>query len=256
MSDNYALVGHPLGHSFSARWFNDKFEREGLDARYVNLDLEDIGELPHAIEEIGNLRGVNVTIPYKRSVIGLLSRVSAEAEAIGAVNCVRVEEDGSLSGFNTDWIGFRESLKHLLPPGFNSGALILGTGGASAAVAYALESLGIEYVRVSRTSVLGILTYEELTEEILREHLLIINTTSLGTYPSVETCPALPYQFLGESHICHDLVYNPAFTEFMRRSAQRGAKVKNGLEMLRLQAEAAWQIWNTGGEFCRMVNFS
>lgn len=239
----YGLIGNPLGHSFSADFFNKKFEREGIDEHYSLFPLENIGELTPLLASNPGLKGLNVTIPYKRQVIPFLSEISDAAREIGAVNVIKIDSDGKLSGHNTDSIGFRNSIAPLLEPHMKK-ALVLGTGGASLAVEYVLRSLGLEVTKVSRTDSEGVITYSDLTPGIMESHHVIVNTTPLGTWPNTEASPDIPYHLLTPGHLCHDLVYNPETTEFMRRSAEYGAKVKNGLEMLIGQALAAWEIWN------------
>lgn len=238
---HYGLIGHPLGHSFSARFFADKFAAEGIDACYDNYDLNSIDEVRDLWPR---LAGFNVTIPYKQDIIPYLSSMSEEAQAIGAVNVVRVSGD-QLHGYNTDVIGFRESLRPLLQP-WHTHALVLGTGGASKAVCHALNQLGIAWTYVSRTPRPGYLTYEQLRQEPqhIAESLLIVNCSPLGTYPHIEGCPDIPYDRLTPRHLCYDLVYNPERTRYMELASAQGASVKNGLEMLHLQALAAWDIWN------------
>lgn len=241
----FGLIGKKLSHSFSADFFNEKFSREGIKAKYELFPLPEISDLKILLQEKPDLRGLNVTIPYKEDVLPYLDYISKEAKEIGAVNVIRIDKRANknfLSGFNTDAIGFRESLKSFIGGDINS-ALILGTGGASKAVKYSLDQLGINSLLVSREEGKGNLTYTGITPEIMKENLLIINTTPLGTFPDVESCPDIPYHLLTSVHFCYDLVYNPSVTEFMKRSLQFGAKVKNGLEMLCLQALAAWDIW-------------
>jgi len=244
----YGLIGYPLGHSYSEKYFNSKFEKDGIDSIYTLYPIESIDRLPSLIRTTDGLRGLNVTIPYKEEVIKYLNVLSEDAREIGAVNVIKIVEgvgDGekTLTGYNTDYIGFSESLKPLLDEDVRH-ALILGTGGASKAVAYALGQLGIEYKFVSRTPGKGRLGYGDLNENVIRESRLIVNTTPVGMYPKVDNAPDIPYSFLGKNHICYDLVYNPESTLFMKLAAERGATVKNGLEMLKLQADAAWKIWN------------
>lgn len=244
----FGLIGYPLGHSFSQSFFNSKFEAENINARYVNFEIPNIEELPGVVAGHPNLRGFNVTIPYKERIIEYLDAIDPEAKAIGAVNVVKIyrQPDGSLSfkGYNSDAIGFGDSIKPMLEPGVHDRALILGSGGAAKAVAHALDKLGVAAVIVSRTKRPGVLTYEELTPEIISSHRVIINTTPLGMYPNVDECPDIPYGSLTDKHICYDLLYNPDTTLFMKKSAQAGATVKNGLEMLLLQAFVSWNIWN------------
>lgn len=239
----YGLVGFPLGHSFSRSYFTDKFAREGIDARYINFELPDINMLEKVVADTAGLRGFNVTIPYKQAVIPMLHHLDAEAAEIGAVNVVRVESDGSLSGYNSDVYGFVESIRPLLAGGNHTKALVLGTGGASRAVCYGLRSLGIRPTRVSRKPGPDNITYADLSPEVMSGHTVVVNTTPLGMYPAVDTAPAIPYDLLTSHHVCFDLVYNPETTRFMQLSAARGATVSNGLLMLRLQALRAWDIW-------------
>jgi shikimate dehydrogenase len=235
----YGLIGFPLTHSFSPDYFREKFAREGINASYEAFTLEKIGALPGLLEAYPQLCGLNVTTPHKQSVMPYLHSISEDAQAIGAVNCISIHDD-KLSGFNTDWIGFRDSLLPLLVPR-HWPALILGNGGASQAVQYALEQLGIAYSIVSRKGGADVLNYAEVTAEVIETHPLIINTTTLGTLG--EGLPQLPYDALNEGHLLYDLVYNPALTPFLEKGLAKGASVKNGLEMLQLQAEAAWHIW-------------
>ena len=244
----YGLVGHPLGHSFSAGYFAEKFAREGIDATYTNFDFSDIAQLTALIAEQPNLRGVNVTIPHKQAVIPLLDALSEEAREIGAVNVVRItrDADGTVctKGFNSDVIGFTESLRPLLQP-HHRRALVLGSGGASRAIVYGLLKLGISPTYVSRTKAEGRLTYEELTPEVLAAHHVIVNCSPVGMFPHVDEAPNLPYHLLTPQHLCYDLVYNPLETAFMKKASAQGAIVKNGLEMLHLQADASWKFWQS-----------
>lgn len=240
----YGLIGKPLGHSFSASFFNDKFEKENIPEHYSLFPLDNIGQLQQLLNDHPDLKGLNVTIPYKKEVIPFLSELSEAASEIGAVNVIKFGSDGKLSGHNTDAIGFRNSIEPLLEPHMKK-ALVLGTGGASLAVAYVLRSLGLQVTFVSRKSSPGMLTYSELTPEVIAENHVIVNTTPLGTWPDTDACPDIPYNLLTPAHLCHDLVYNPEITKFMRLANEYGAKVKNGLEMLKGQAVAAWEIWNS-----------
>ena len=244
---NFGLIGFPLGHSFSKRYFTDKFKSQNIEAHYELYPLAEISLLSELLDKVENLCGLNVTIPYKQDVFSFLNDIDESAKEIGAVNTIKISNIGgvkNLKGFNTDYIGFTETLLPLLRPDIKKG-LVLGTGGASKAVVYALKSLGITPTLVSRISGKGILSYSELTPEIMEDNLLIVNTTPLGMYPNVETAPEIPYSLLGPNHICYDLVYNPELTTFMRKSMEQGATVKNGLDMLYGQAEAAWEIWNS-----------
>lgn len=241
----FGLVGHPLGHSFSQAFFTTKFKNEDIDAQYLNFDVDRLDEINGILESNSTLAGFNVTIPYKLEVMKMLDAVSSEAAAIGAVNVVKVSREGgktTLAGFNTDVIGFRDSLKPYLRADIKK-ALVLGTGGASRAVTYALDSLGIKWESVSRSKDKGEFTYRDLDEAAVASHKLIVNTTPLGTWPDVVSYPPIPYDGISAEHVCFDLVYNPPMTEFLRRSAERGAVAVNGLGMLHGQAEAAWKIW-------------
>ena len=240
----YGLIGYPLGHSFSQRYFTEKFEREGIsDCTYSNFSLGQIGELPAVLGDAA-LCGLNVTIPYKEQVISFLDALSPVVEEIGACNCIRVA-DGMLTGHNTDVVGFEQSLVPQLGAHHRQ-SLVLGTGGASKAVEYVLRKLGIAYRLVSRRprSDTGDLGYEDVDAGLLGLSTLVINTTPVGMYPHTDECPPLPYEALTPGHYLYDLIYNPERTLFLRNGEQRGAIVKNGQEMLVLQAEESWRIWN------------
>lgn len=243
----YGLIGKKLGHSFSANFFNKKFKDEGICEEYKLFPIDSISCLPDILKNYDGLKGLNVTIPYKEEVIPFLNEMSPEAREIGAVNTILISRMGQyifLKGFNTDALGFKNSILPLIRPEMKH-SLVLGTGGASKAVDYVLGSLGINVTKVSRTGHAdNIITYNDITEEIIANNLLIINTTPLGMYPETETCPPLPYNYLTKRHLCYDLVYNPEMTLFLQKSKEMGAEVKNGLEMLKLQALAAWEIWN------------
>ncbi|MDU0369453.1 shikimate dehydrogenase [Hymenobacter endophyticus] len=243
----FGLLGRSLKHSFSQTYFTQKFHNLGLDDhRYELFELATINELPALLAAHPELRGLNVTIPYKEQVWPFLNEVAPSAARVGAVNVIEFQEGGRLVGHNTDYIGFRESLRGFLPKGglADFRALVLGSGGASKAVEVALKDLGIGYWVVSRNAMGAGLTYQELTPRLLQEHQLIINTTPLGTFPEVHECPPIPYGALSSQHYLYDLIYNPRETEFMQRGQAAGAQTKNGFEMLCLQAEAAWEIWN------------
>ena len=243
--DKYGLIGYPLGHSFSRDFFNEKFRNEGIDAEYVNFEIPDISRFPEILTENPDLRGLNVTIPYKEKIISYMDTLSEEARQIGAVNVVRVSERKGqtyLKGFNSDVIGFTRSIEPLLEPKHKK-ALILGTGGASKAIRYGLEQLGLEYRLVSRTPREGVWSYNQLTPETMQEYTVIVNCTPVGMYPHPDACPPLPYEAIGHDHLLYDLLYNPNETLFMKKGRMHGATVKNGLEMLLLQAFAAWEIW-------------
>ena len=240
----FGLIGYPLGHSFSKKYFTDKFEREGITGNAYELyPIEEIGELEELLLSTPDLEGLNVTIPYKEQVIGFLDSMSPVVEEIGACNCIHIQ-DGRLMGHNTDVIGFSKSLLPKLKPHHNK-ALLLGTGGSSKAVAYVLKELGIAFLQVSRTPTEGMIGYEEIDQSMLETHTLLINTTPVGMYPNIEKAPAIPYAFIGPDHYLFDLVYNPERTRFLQEGALRGATVENGSEMLVIQAEASWEIWNS-----------
>ena len=244
----YGLIGRPLGHSFSREFFTRKFERENINAEYLNFELPDIGDLMEMIAEYPRLKGFNVTIPYKQAVIPYLDSLNETAEGVGAVNVVKIIRDDAgeileMNGYNSDVIGFRESIRPLLKS-CHDNALVLGTGGASKAVVYALKQMGLNVTLVSRTHSDEAISYGELTPEIMAAHKVVVNTTPLGMYPEVDACPDIPYDLITEEHVCFDLVYNPGETLFMKLAATHGATVKNGLEMLHLQALEAWRIWN------------
>ncbi|TAH18279.1 MAG: shikimate dehydrogenase [Cytophagales bacterium] len=246
----FGLIGKKLTHSFSKRYFTEKFEKENIpDTTYQLFELPTIEEFPLLIKSQPTLRGLNVTIPYKLEVLPFLNEIDAAAQRIGAVNVIKVNEQGYLKGYNSDYYGFKESLVNFLSNGSskpnlsNVKALILGTGGASKAVKVALEDLEINYSFVSRTPKNN-LAYSELNRDILSAYQLIINTSPLGMYPQVNDCPEIPYHFLNNQHYLYDLVYNPETTLFMQKGLAQGASVINGLAMLYLQAEKSWQIWN------------
>lgn len=242
----FGLIGRPLVHSASARYFAEKFRREHLEGcSYALYELQDIEELPRLLAAMPELCGLNVTIPYKREVIPLLDRVSPEAGAIGAVNCIRRLDDGTLEGYNTDIVGLRASLDRLLGGVQPERALILGTGGASQAVQYALAEREIPFELVSRDPAKGNYTYDNLPFETVASSRLIVNASPVGTYPAVDTAPRIPYAALGPEHYLFDLVYNPPLTRFLDCGRQRGAHILNGETMFREQAEASWRIWNS-----------
>lgn len=245
--ERYGLIGYPLGHSFSARYFNERFEREKREAEYVNYEIPSIEDFREVMKD-ESIRGLNVTIPYKEKIIPYLDGLDEAAAEIGAVNVIRIlrHDDGrkELKGYNSDVIGFMNSIAPLLKP-HHTHALILGTGGASKAVHHGLLQLGISVLNVSRTPKnSGTISYADVNREILEQYKIIVNTTPLGMFPKTEEAPDLPYSLTDKDFLLYDLVYNPEITTFMRKGAERGAVVKNGLEMLHLQAEAAWNIWN------------
>ena len=241
----YGLIGFPLSHSFSKKYFSDKFEKESIQGHtYELFPLENIDQLSALLLAHPDLKGLNVTIPYKEQVLPYLDFLSPVVEDIKACNCIRIK-DGKLTGYNTDVLGFEKTLERKLMPQHKK-ALVLGTGGAAKAVHYVLRKKGIDFLEVSRSNRNGAITYEELDQQIMDAYTLIINTTPLGMYPHVEEAPAIPYSFLGEQHYLYDLVYNPAKTKFLLEGEQRGAAIENGADMLVIQAEASWDIWSQG----------
>jgi len=247
----FGLIGFPLAHSFSKKYYDAKIERQQISGVGYDLyPIPDITDFPRLVEKDTQLMGINVTIPYKIAVMDYLDQLSPEAKAIAAVNCIRIDRKDSdkplLTGYNTDVYGFTESLKPLLQSHHHA-ALILGNGGAAKAVSFALGRLGIPHTIVSRSARKGQLTYAQLDAAVIGIHPLIINSTPLGTYPDVMNCPDIPYGLLDDRHLLYDLVYNPPETEFLKRGKARGAVAKNGLEMLELQAERNWEVWNAGG---------
>ncbi len=244
--DKYGLIGYPLGHSFSISYFNEKFANEGIDAKYINFDIPDIKDLTEILDSNPELKGLNVTIPYKQQVLGYLDYISPEARSIGAVNVIRVVHKGKkvfLRGYNSDVIGFTKSIEPLLEPSHKK-ALILGTGGASKAINYGLKSLGIETLFVSRYERPNTIQYQSITPEMVHEYQVIVNCTPVGMYPHADECPELPYDAMDSHNLLYDLIYNPDETLFMKKGIEHGATVKNGLEMLLLQAFASWEFWN------------
>lgn len=242
----FGLIGYPLTHSFSKKYFTEKFQKEGLSqVSYELFPVADIGLLDQLLLDSPNLRGLNVTIPYKVAVLDFVDELDPAAAYIGAVNTLSISyEQGKrkLKGYNTDAFGFRQSLEPLLEPNHKR-ALIFGDGGAAKAVKYVLEQLNISYTSVLRNPKNGAIGYADLNEQLLSDASILINTTPLGTYPNVDSCPDIPYQFIGPGHLAYDLVYNPEETKFLSLAKARGAETKGGLEMLHLQAERAWNIW-------------
>jgi shikimate dehydrogenase len=241
--DKYGIIGYPLGHSFSRGFFTEKFAREQIEAQYMNFEIPNVEMLRDVLNENPELRGLNVTLPYKTAVIPLLDELSDDARNIGAVNVIRVR-NGYLKGFNSDIIGFMGSIRPLLQP-HHKKALILGTGGASRAIRVGLTQLGLQWKHVSRSAREDMFTYSELSPEILHEYEVVVNCSPVGMYPHVDESPAIPYESLTDRNLLFDCVYNPESTQFMQRGAQQGATVKNGLEMLHLQAIASWEFWNS-----------
>lgn len=240
----YGLIGKPLGHSVSARWFGEKFARERIEeCRYDLFELASIGDLPRLLSDTPGLCGFNVTTPYKKAIIPFLDTLTPEAERIGAVNCVRIE-GRKLTGFNTDVSGLRTALAALLGSDCPEEALVLGTGGASEAVQYVLAELGIPFSLVSRDAKKGNYTYDDLPCHAVASDRLIVNATPIGMFPHADTFPCIPYGFITPSHYLLDLVYNPPLTQFLDYGRQRGAKIQNGWRMFTAQAEVSWRIWN------------
>lgn len=244
--DKYGLIGYPLVHSFSISYFNEKFKNEGIDAVYENYEIPTIEQFPEIIDTNPQLRGLNVTIPYKEKVIGYLDAISPEANEIGAVNVIKITHKGKkviLKGYNSDVIGFTRSIEPLLDS-FHKQALILGTGGASKAIEFGLKSLGLKTMKVSRSVKPGTIRYEDITPEMMKDWNVIINCTPCGMYPHSDECPQLPYEAMDSHTLLYDLIYNPDETLFMKNGKANGAIVKNGLEMLLLQAFASWEFWH------------
>ena len=247
MKHEFGLIGYPLSHSFSRKFFTNKFESEEINAEYLNFELEDISRLPHIIVSHPDLLGINVTIPYKEEVMKFLDFIDEEAARIQAVNTIKILRSGhkiTLHGYNTDIHGFQESIKPLIQQHHRK-ALVLGTGGASKAVVQALTNLKIGSILVSRNPEdKGEISYSELDEDVMASYKIIDNTTPIGTFPKVDACPSIPFELITPSHLMFDLIYNPEMTEFLKQGQLRGASIKNGLEMLHLQALASWGIWN------------
>ena len=244
----YGLLGYPLTHSFSKRFFTEKFEKESIGSSYENFEIDTIGKFPDVVKNNPEIVGFNVTIPYKEQVIRFLDELSDPAREIGAVNTIRVKRNGGniyLKGFNTDTYGFENSLSPLLKD-YHKKALILGTGGASKALKYVLDKLGINYISASIEELKEKeIRYEDIDKEMMKERLLIINATPLGTYPKVDTFPNIPYEYITKKHLLFDLVYNPEVTQFMAKGLAQGATVKNGYDMLLGQAQKSYEIWNS-----------
>lgn len=238
----FGLIGKNIDYSFSKSYFTNKFEKENLEHTYENFDLENINQV-HSLLKSEGIKGLNVTIPYKKAIIPYLDEIDSVAQKIGAVNTIKFLDNGKTKGFNTDYIGFSNSLQQFLPLQHNS-ALILGTGGASDAVAFALKLMDFKIAFVSRNISPPNFLYNELDKEIIKDHPLIINTTPLGTFPNISESPNIPYEYLTKNHLLYDLIYNPSETSFLLKGKKRGAKTFNGLEMLINQAEEAWKIWS------------
>ena len=246
--DKYGLIGYPLHHSFSRSYFNEKFRAENIHAEYVNFEIPTIKDFPDIIKDNPNLKGLNVTTPYKEQVIPYLDELGDNAEAIGAVNVIKFIRSKSggkvkLIGYNSDVIGFQHSLEPLLEEQHHS-ALILGYGGASKAIKRGLDNLGLASQFVSIEKGDDIIPYENITPGMMEQYTVIVNCTPVGMYPNINECPNIPYELLTTKHLLYDLTYNPDETLFMKKGKERGAKVKNGLEMLLLQAFASWEFWH------------
>jgi len=245
----FGLIGYPLSHSFSKKYFNDKFRNENIDnCQYLNFPIDTIEKLPSLISGNKDLNGLNVTIPYKEKVIKYLYKIDDTAKEIGAVNTIkidRISDKYALAGFNTDAYGFQNSiLPHLKD--IHKKAIILGTGGASKAIAYVFDKLHIEYIFVSRNPRMSNhISYDMLDKKLMDEHKIIVNTSPVGTYPDIGKCPDIPYEYITDNHLLYDLIYNPEISKFLENGSLNGAKIINGLLMLHLQAEKAWEIWNS-----------
>ena len=242
----YGLIGKTLHHSFSRRYFSEKFRSENLiDSQYRNFEIKNLDEEIPLLKKDPQLKGLNVTIPYKTEIIPFLDEISAECVEINACNCIKIEKEKWI-GFNTDVIGFEKSFTPFLKP-FQTKALILGTGGASNAVAFVLRKINIQFLKVSRKqggSDSSVISYQDISQEMMQEFQIVINTTPLGTFPEVDECPDLPYEFVTDRHYFFDLIYNPPKTLFLSRAEKRGAFIENGDKMLMIQAEESWRIWN------------
>ncbi len=244
MKKTFGLLGKNISYSFSKKYFTEKFTKENLPYKYLNFDLNSIEDLPEILSNyIDSLKGLNVTIPYKEAISKYLDEIDDEAEKIGAVNTIKIVDQYYLKGYNTDVYGFEKSLLPLLKKHHNS-ALIFGTGGASKAIKHVLKKLEIPFMVVSRNPVSNQLSYSGLTEKIIKDHKLLINCTPLGTHPKTEECVQIPFHAIGKKHLLYDLIYNPAETLFLKKGREQGATTKNGLEMLQLQADKSWDIWN------------
>jgi shikimate dehydrogenase len=242
----FGIIGKDISYSFSRNYFQEKFKKLGLtNYQYYNFDIPEIEEFPFLLyHREDEFRGLNVTVPYKEAIIKYLDEVDVEAQKIGAVNTIKITDDNKLAGYNTDAFGFQKSVQPLLK-NHHKKALVLGTGGASKAIAYAFKKLNIDYKFVSRNETENMVTYEMLDAEIMDDYTIIVNCTPVGTYPNIENAPPIPYQYLSNKHLLYDLIYNPAETKFLQNGKKHGASIKNGLEMLELQAEKSWEIWNS-----------
>ncbi|NCU04540.1 MAG: shikimate dehydrogenase [Chitinophagaceae bacterium] len=240
----FGLIGYPLSHSFSKKYFTEKFSEEGIsNCNYELYPISSIDQFPQLLQNVAGLEGINVTIPYKEEVLPYLHHQSAAVKEIGACNCISIR-NGELTGFNTDTLGFQQSIEPFLQQ-HHRHALVLGTGGAAKAVVWVLKQLGITYKYVSRKKRDDLLSYDEVDATVMQQYQVIINTTPLGMQPNVHSKPSLPYQYISQQHLCYDLVYNPAKTAFLQLAEEQGATIKNGSDMLVIQAEESWKIWNS-----------
>lgn len=242
----YGLIGHPISHSFSKKYFTEKFEKENiLDCSYELFDIEEIDQLYEILQKTKNLEGLNITIPYKEKVFPFLTEIDETAKAIGAINTIKIsQESNSIKGYNTDYYGFKKSLKPFLDINHER-ALIFGTGGASKTVKFVLNELNIKYLLVSRTPKNDDeISYIDVNKYVIKHHQLIINTTPIGMFPNIEVFPEFNYENLTSKHLLYDLIYNPVETDFLKKGRQQGCITLNGLQMLKLQAEKSWEIWN------------
>jgi len=240
----YGIIGKKISYSFSKTYFTKKFLKNNLkNYNYINFDIDSVNELSNILKT-KNLRGLNITIPYKEKVLKFIDRIDEDAKFIGAINTIKVNYDNTLVGYNTDYIGFIKSIKPHIKSNHKK-ALILGTGGASKAIVYGLNKLSIISTKVSRKKTNGYIMYNELNKKIILDHQIIINCTPIGTYPDIENYPKIPFKYLTNKHICYDLIYNPNETRFLKKSKKMGAEIINGLKMLEIQAEESWKIWNS-----------
>jgi shikimate dehydrogenase len=240
----YGLIGKNISYSFSKSFFTEKFRIEHRKDTYENFDIQDISLFPEIIKSTKGLKGLNVTVPYKESIIPFLDGLDKESEKIGAVNTIKIKKDGRLIGYNSDHFGFAKAIEDFFPFPEKT-ALVLGSGGASKAICYVLDTMSFQYKVVSRHKTKNALSYEQLTEKVMEDHLLIINCTPVGTYPEIEAYPHIPYQYLTPDHMLFDLIYNPDQTEFLKLGFASGARISNGLKMLEQQALKSWSIWKS-----------
>lgn len=239
----YGLIGKNIDYSFSKNFFSKKFKNENINCKYLNFDIQNISEFKSVISD-KNISGLNVTIPYKEDIIKYIDEIGSDAKSIGAVNTIKISNN-KLTGHNTDHIGFTKSIEKIDEFNNIESALILGSGGASKAIQFALDNMNIKYTIVSRSNSLKCINYNQVSEKIIKNHKLIINCTPLGTFPEVEKCPEIDYRFLSPFNILYDLVYNPEQSSFLNKGVKAGCKIKNGLEMLEIQAIESWKIWNS-----------